>query len=394
MKSSWPLISLADLVRLERRPVELLPGESYQEIGVYCFGRGIFHKTPRTGFEIGNKKLFQIREGDFILQITFAWEGAVAIASANDDGLHGSVRFLTFRVDGSRCDPHYLRWYFRTPAGLDQLVRISPGSAGRNRVLSIKRIPEVAVPVPPLSEQRRIVAKIEQLAERIEEARGVARASWREADTLLPGKLRKMREVLLRSGSEIRTLGEMTTVTAGGTPTRNIEAYWNGLIPWVKTGELLDNDISGADECITEEGLRSSSAKLFPRDTILIALYGQGQTRGRTGRLLIEAATNQACCAILPSPVLRPRYTQYWLRSLYYEMREQSHGGAQPNWNGKMIKSIEVALPPMCEQERIVAYLDNFQTKINALKKEQTKTSAELDALLPSILDLAFRGEL
>jgi len=192
----------------------------------------------------------------------------------------------------------------------------------------------------------------------------------------------------------ILTLGKATTVTAGGTPSREVDHYWNGDVPWVKTGELVDSDINGADEFITEAGLANSSAKLFPVDTILIALYGQGQTRGRTGRLVIEAATNQACCAILPCDRLEPRYTQYWLRSLYYEMREQSHGGAQPNWNGKMIKQIKIALPSLAEQRRIVAYLDGLQKKVDYLKTLQKKTATELDALLPSILDKAFEGEL
>lgn len=184
-------------------------------------------------------------------------------------------------------------------------------------------------------------------------------------------------------------------MTSGGTPSREVATYWNGNIPWIKTGELLDGDIFDAEEYITEEGLHSNSAKLFPPDTILIALYGQGQTRGRTGRLMIHATTNQACCAILPSPThLEPRYTQYWLRTLYTEMREVSHGGAQPNWNGKMIKSIDMALPSLPEQRRIVAHLDDLQARVDAVKRLQAETRAELDALLPSILDRAFRGEL
>ena len=171
MKPQWPKVSLGELLRLERRPVEVEPEKLYQEIGIYCFGRGIFLKTPRTGFEVGNKDLFLMKEGDFILQVTFAWEGAVAIVSCVEEGMFGSIRYPTFRVDQSRCDSHFLLNYFRTEEGLKQLVKICPGSAGRNRVLSIKRIPEVLVPLPPLAEQRRVVAQIEELAAQIAEAR-------------------------------------------------------------------------------------------------------------------------------------------------------------------------------------------------------------------------------
>jgi type I restriction enzyme S subunit len=97
--------------------------------------RGIFHKIPRTGIEVGDKDLFLLKEGDFILQVTFAWGGAVAIVSAAEDGMYGSTRYPTFRVDQTRCVPHFLLNYFKTEEGLQQLVKICPGSAGRNRVL-------------------------------------------------------------------------------------------------------------------------------------------------------------------------------------------------------------------------------------------------------------------
>src|SRR6058998_65424 len=135
-----PNVSLGELITLVRRPVKVVADSQYAEIGIYCFGRGIFHKMSRSGVEVGDKDLFLIKEGDFILQITFAWEGAVALATSAEDGMYGSVRFPTFRVDQAQCFPPYLVNYFRTPAGVGQLVKISPGSAGRNRVLNIKKL--------------------------------------------------------------------------------------------------------------------------------------------------------------------------------------------------------------------------------------------------------------
>src|SRR5271154_3385925 len=112
--SDIPKVSLGTLLTLERRPATVVTDGQYSEIGTYSFGRGIFHKPPRSGLEVGDKKLFLVREGDFILQLTFAWEGAVAVASAAEEGMYGSVRFLTFRVDETRCDARYLLNYFRT----------------------------------------------------------------------------------------------------------------------------------------------------------------------------------------------------------------------------------------------------------------------------------------
>ena len=184
MSKAWPTVSLGELLRLERRRVQVEPEKLYQEIGIYCFGRGIFHKTPRTGFEVGEKDLFLMKQGDFILQVTFAWEGAIAIVSAAEDGMYGSTRYPTFRVDESRCVPQFLLNYFKTEQGRQQLVKICPGSAGRNRVLSIKRIPEVLVPLPPLAEQRRVVARIEALAAQIHEANTLRHQAAEEAEAL------------------------------------------------------------------------------------------------------------------------------------------------------------------------------------------------------------------
>ena len=183
MSKAWPTVSLGELLRLERRRVQVEPEKLYQEIGIYCFGRGIFHKTPRTGFEVGDKNLFLMKQGDFILQVTFAWEGAIAIVSAVEDGMYGSTRYPTFRVDESRC-VHFLLNYFKTEEGLQQLIKICPGSAGRNRVLSMRRIPEVLVPLPPLAEQRLVVARIEELAAQIHEARTLRHQAAEEAEAL------------------------------------------------------------------------------------------------------------------------------------------------------------------------------------------------------------------
>ncbi|MBM4425403.1 MAG: restriction endonuclease subunit S, partial [Chloroflexi bacterium] len=239
------------------------------------------------------------------------------------------------------------------------------------------------------------VAHIESLAARVNEAQRLREEADVESELLFASYLKATRHQLLENGFPKSKIGDVAVVTSGGTPSRDNPTYWGGDIPWIKTGELIDGDIYDSEEHITEEGMKNSSARLFPPETILIALYGQGQTRGRTARLMIEATTNQACCAILPTPeILDSRFTQYWQRSLYYEMREKSHGGAQPNWNGGMIKNIEIALPPLDEQRRIVAYLDGLQAKVNALRGLQSASGEELSALMSSVLDRAFKGEI
>ena len=214
-------------------------------------------------------------------------------------------------------------------------------------------------------------------------------------DALSYAFLRQVRQRLSHAPFPKVRLGSVTRVTAGGTPSRDETGYWGGEIPWIKTGELRDGDIDNAEETITQAGIENSSAKLFPPNTVLVALYGQGQTRGRTGRLLISAATNQACCAVLPDPaILDALYVQLWLRSLYLELREEAQGGAQPNWNGGMIKNLEIVIPPLLEQREIVAAVTTMHATLDAMRRTQAGASVEIMACMPSVLDRAFRGEM
>ena len=118
---------------------------------------------------------------------------------------------------------------------------------------------------------------------------------------------------MVPDGWKRTTIGNVSKVTSGGTPSRSVPEYWNGEIPWVTTGLINFNVITKAVEYITKEGLANSSAKMFPPKTLLVALYGDGVTRGKVAMLGIDAATNQACAAILPSNNVLPEYAFYYI---------------------------------------------------------------------------------
>jgi type I restriction enzyme S subunit len=179
-------LPFTSVATLERRPVEIIYDHQYREIGVYCFGKGIFHKQPRNGIDVGAKDLYIIRKGDLILQITFAWEGAVALAEEIDDGLYGSVRYLTFRVNEEICSPRYLLTYMKTPEAISALAKISPGSAGRNRVLSVKRLSEILVPIVPLNAQKWLN---DSLQAEVNQLKALQAETAAELDALLPSIL-------------------------------------------------------------------------------------------------------------------------------------------------------------------------------------------------------------
>lgn len=174
-------------------------------------------------------------------------------------------------------------------------------------------------------------------------------------------------------------LGEVFTIASGGTPDKKKPFYYeNGTIPWVKTGDLKTQYVPEGIECITEEGLDNSSAKLFPPNTVLVAMYGA--TIGACSILPYEAATNQACAAFLPNENVLPTYLYYFLSSKREQFVKDGVGGAQPNISAGYLKNVQFGLIPMQQQIDIVEKLDKVE-KLIALRKEQL---AKLDELVKS----------
>ncbi|HSX91372.1 MAG TPA: restriction endonuclease subunit S [Hydrogenophaga sp.] len=160
---------------------------------------------------------------------------------------------------------------------------------------------------------------------------------------------------MLPDGWKRVRLGDIARISSGGTPDRSEPRYWNGDIPWVTTGEIQFNTITDTAEKITAEGLKNSSAKLFPAGTLLMAMYGQGKTRGQVAKLGIEAATNQACAAMRLSEDCDLDYIYQCLASHYEAIRELGNAGAQQNLSAALVKGITLPLPPQQEQVRIGA---------------------------------------
>lgn len=170
-------------------------------------------------------------------------------------------------------------------------------------------------------------------------------------------------------------LGDVCSTTSGGTPSRGVNSYYGGDIAWVKSGELNDGVIHTTEETITQEGLKNSSAKIFPSGTLLIAMYGA--TVGRLGILEKDAATNQAVCAIFPQENIDRDYLFFYLMGERKQLLEISFGGAQPNISQDIVRNIEVLLPPLPEQKRIVAILNE---QMAAVEKARTAAEAQLQA--------------
>lgn len=166
-----------------------------------------------------------------------------------------------------------------------------------------------------------------------------------------------------------------TQVLTGGTPlTKNPEYFENGKIPWLKTKEVNFCRITDTEYFITEQGLANSAAKLIPANSVIVAMYGQGDTAGRVAINKIPLTTNQACCnLVIDDTVADYQFIYYLLKNSYVELVQRKTGSAQPNLNTKLIKDFDILLPPLPEQEAITAVLSSLDDKIDLLHR-QNKT--------------------
>ena len=185
------------------------------------------------------------------------------------------------------------------------------------------------------------------------------------------------------------SLSTIFETTSGGTPSRTEKAYWNGKIPWITTSLVNFQVIFGAEEFITAEGLANSSAKLFPKGTVLMAMYGQGKTRGQVALLGIEAATNQACVAILPRKDIDPYFVFTNLAGRYDEIRGMSNSGGQENLSQGLVREIPFAFPQDdAEQQKVTSCLSSLDALITAeaqkLEALKTHKNGLMQQLFPS----------
>jgi type I restriction enzyme S subunit len=180
-----PLRPMSEVAPLVRRPVEIDLDAAYPELGVRSFGRGTFKKPDLPGAEVGNKKLFRICAGDLLFNIVFAWEGAVAVAQPEDEGRVGSHRFLSCVPAPETATVEFLRFYFSTSEGLQKLGEASPGGAGRNRTLGLKKLEKLRVPVPPIVRQH----WFDRLQAKAREARAIRASTAQDVEALIPAML-------------------------------------------------------------------------------------------------------------------------------------------------------------------------------------------------------------
>ncbi|MFY7863523.1 restriction endonuclease subunit S [Roseateles sp.] len=345
-------------------------------------------------------KNVEVRAGDVLLNITGASIGRVTVAPTAMDGARVNQHVCIIRPD-QHLDSSFLRWYLAAPSQQRLINGIESGAT--RQALTKEKILGFEVPLFPLSRQREIVAEIEKQFSRLDDA--VANLKRVKAN------LKRYKAAVLDAAVKGRigpddaegddgmprdwhwsTVGELAVVGTGATPARSNDAFYRGgTIPWVTSSAVNEPFIDTADQFVTDEALRNTNLTLYPPGTLLVAMYGEGKTRGKCSELRIAATTNQALAALQVDSAVRP-WLKLFFEHNYNNTRRIASGGVQPNLNLGLLRSIRLPRPPVNKQHRIVAEVDRRLSIVREVEAEVDANLKRAQALRQAVLTRAFRG--
>ena len=352
------------------------------------------HAKTLDGYKICEKD-------DLVMNIMLAWKRALGVSSRI--GIV-SPAYCVYRRNHKEICVRYFHYLFRTDVYAALFKQYSTGIIDSRLRLYADKFLALRCQMPPYVEQQRIAAYLDCKCAQIDSILSLQQAA---IEKLKEYKRSLITEAVTKGlnpdvpmkNSGIEWIGEMPAhwktpeikyiakISSGGTPDRNHPEYWNGDINWVKTGELQDNEIYETEEKITEFALENSSAKIFDRDTVLIAMYGQGKTRGMTALLKEPSATNQACAGIsITSDDVSTDFLWIFLRGAYYALREKANGSGQPNLSTSVIKNFHMTMPPLNEQHEICIKIKDDLHKIDRIISTKQDLVASMIAYKKSLI--------
>lgn len=416
LPEDWSLVRIGELVKQVSLQVRVQKDQEYKMIGVKWYGEGTFNRETVLGQSISARYLTPVAPNAFIYNRLFAWKESFAVVPLEHGDCFVSNEFPQFIVDSERILSRYLYLFFTLNNTIRAVNASSIGSAAvsRNRFKE-EYFLEFEIPLPPIAIQRAIVdrwqtaqAEIKAISERLKNqdreillsiqvtlGRERSELEMPKAFALWWSEMEKWgvemcwRERIQHKQCEYITakISDVCEIGSGGTPSRRNPSYFGGDIPWVKTTEVRNAVIYQTEESITHTGLNNSSAKVYPLGSIIIAMYGQGATRGRTAKLGVEAATNQACAVLTEfTDDVDPDFVWVYLMSEYDGLRELASGNNQPNLNADMIANYPIPLPPLDVQKAIVQRVEVGRQAIarerEAADRKKQEIEAEIEALI------------
>lgn len=301
-----------------------------------------------------------------------------------------SQDFVTWTC-GEALDPDFL---MRALLAEGQDIRRF-GEGSTHTTIYFPEVKAFCIDLPPAAEQRRIVAKLDALTAKLSRARAALDSAHRLQQRI---RLSVLSQAFLKyAGDCSLKLEEVCRVGTGSTPKRGDSRYYEGgTIAWVTSGVVNQKLVTTPTELITETAIRETNCKVFPAGSLLVAMYGEGKTRGKVSKLAIAAATNQALAVLHDFDEARvdPRWISFFLEARYQETRREAAGGVQPNLNLGIVKAIPLPVPPLVEQHAAIGMIDLAFERADRLNAEVTGARALIDRLESAILAKAFRGEM
>jgi type I restriction enzyme S subunit len=387
MSKQWPKVKLCEVLTPTARGESVDASKEYRLLGIRLDGQGPFLRETVMGTQTSATRLFRVAENDFIYSRLFACRGAFGVISKELDGCFVSSEFPAFVPVPGKIDVEYLKYWFRLPSVIATVDADCSGSTPLTR----NRFKEnfflaLEIPLPPLAEQRRVVARIEELAAQIHEARTLRHQAAEETEHF---KSKVAADVFDAVKAEKKALGEIATKKTGAAY-RADDFVESGGVPVVRLKEIQTQKptifLRNPDDY--------SNVWLEKGDIIL------AKTSFSTGAMCQwpgpRAVLNQNAVMLRADEGVEQRYLFEWLGQQVN--RYLADHLADPNFYPYIRESElirwQIPIPPLTEQRRIVDELDALQAEVDALKRLQAQTATELDALLPAILDRAFKGEL
>jgi len=396
------------------------PASEYADDGTPCLrmynidaGSIVWRDIKRM--RVSNEELVEygLQEGDLLVNRVNSRElvGKAAFVPASLEPSVFESKNIRVRLDRTRALPKFIN--YQLLAGGRRHFAVNAQQVVGMASISQGQLADFPIVLADLDRQRRIVAEIEKQFSRLDEAvanlkrvkanlkrykaavltaavegRLVAGADIAEAHTAAAT------EAAAASGlpAEWRwsTVGELARVGTGATPSRSKAAYWNGGdVPWVTSAAVNEPYVDATREFVTQAALAETNLTLYPPGTLLVAMYGEGKTRGKCTELRIAATTNQALAALQVAEGLRP-YLKLFLDHSYEDMRKVASGGVQPNLNLGLVRALRVPLPPPAEQNRIVAEVDRRLSIVLEVEAEVDANLKRAQALRQAVLARAF----
>jgi len=303
----------------------------------------------------------------------------------------GSTEFIPILPSHNSLIPDWLGCYLRSPWFVDYASHNTTGSRmPRTRLNALWNAP---IPVPPLLEQHRIVAKIDELMGRVREARRLRTEAHQDAELCMPSTIDEIFESKKDDWDKEKIGNLVSNIRTGTTPPSKERKYFGGDIPWFTPGDLGEIKwLKQSERTITPVALKENKAKIFDEGTIMFV--GIGATLGKVGISAGRISANQQITGLKFGDKINPEFAYYWFRCNYSRIRSLSPAATLPIINQNGLKSLFMQFPPLTEQRGIVAYLDQVQAQVTSLKRAQEDTESEFHRLEQSILDRAFRGQL